>query len=148
MFYAKIENKTIVEWPIYSDDLRARFPHISFPAGVFEPPSGYVLVEPADTPETDYTKSVVELPPVFNKGVWTQSFQVSQASAEEMAERTAAAWAGVRQQRNKALGNSDWTQLPDAPVDADAWLEYRQQLRDITEQADPFAVVWPTAPKA
>jgi len=41
------------------------------------------------------------------------------------------------------LANCDWTQLPDVPVDADAWSVYRQALRDVTTQADPFAIVWP-----
>ncbi|MGG4054103.1 phage tail assembly chaperone [Delftia tsuruhatensis] len=26
------------------------------------------------------------------------------------------------------------------------WLAYRQALRDITDQPDPLAIVWPTAP--
>jgi len=40
--------------------------------------------------------------------------------------------------RNNRLLASDWTQLPDAPVDRDAWATYRQQLRDLP--ADPN---WP-----
>lgn len=38
---------------------------------------------------------------------------------------------------------SDWTQLANAPVDKTAWAVYRQALRDITEQADPFNITWP-----
>lgn len=41
----------------------------------------------------------------------------------------------VRGQRNAKLAESDWTQLPDAPLSAEekaAWAAYRQQLRDIT----------------
>ena len=26
------------------------------------------------------------------------------------------------------------------------WRDYRQQLRDITKQADPFKITWPTEP--
>lgn len=26
------------------------------------------------------------------------------------------------------------------------WLVYRQALRDVTEQSDPFAIIWPTQP--
>ena len=59
-----------------------------------------------------------------------------------------AEWAAVRIERNAKLAASDWTQLPDAPVDAAAWAEYRQALRDVTDQADPFNIVWPTAPGA
>ena len=57
-------------------------------------------------------------------------------------------WNEIRTQRNAKLMESDWTQLPDAPVDAAAWAEYRQALRDVTDQTDPFNIVWPTAPGA
>jgi hypothetical protein len=63
------------------------------------------------------------------------------------AEKEDAQWAVVRAQRNTKLAQSDWTQLPDASADAAAWAVYRQALRDITTQADPFNIVWPTAPK-
>jgi hypothetical protein len=49
--------------------------------------------------------------------------------------------------RNKLLLESDWTQLPDAPVNKQAWAEYRQALRDITHQTGfPTKIEWPLAP--
>ena len=48
--------------------------------------------------------------------------------------------------RNKKLLDSDWTQLPDAPVDKEAWAEYRQKLRDLPETTDPLNIVWPDRP--
>jgi len=64
------------------------------------------------------------------------------------AEKDERQWDEIRIQRNALLSACDWTQLPDAPVDAEAWAVYRQALRDITDQSDPFEVVWPTAPQA
>lgn len=59
----------------------------------------------------------------------------------------AAARATVRAERDALLRASDWTQLPDIPASTRAaWAPYRQALRDITGQADPFSVVWPVAP--
>ena len=52
-------------------------------------------------------------------------------------------WRVVRADRNAKLAQCDWTQLPDAPVDAAAWAVYRQALRDITTQDDPFNIEWP-----
>lgn len=56
----------------------------------------------------------------------------------------------IRQQRNRTLFASDWTQLPDAQLTAEqkaAWAVYRQALRDITSQAGfPSTVDWPVAP--
>ena len=43
-------------------------------------------------------------------------------------------WEQVRLWRNVQLNQTDWTQLPDAPVDKNAWAEYRQALRDLPAQ--------------
>jgi len=56
-------------------------------------------------------------------------------------------FAELRVQRNKLLSESDWTQLPDAQVNAAAWATYRQALRDLpANTADPANPVWPTKP--
>ena len=60
---------------------------------------------------------------------------------------SAAAWAGVRAQRDLLIAACDWTQLPDVPLNTKAaWATYRQALRDITKQADPKNITWPTSP--
>lgn len=55
----------------------------------------------------------------------------------------------VRSQRAALLRESDWTQLPDAPLALkSAWAEYRAQLRDLPNQEGfPSNVVWPVAPQ-
>lgn len=51
----------------------------------------------------------------------------------------------LRRQRNAFLSESDWTQLPDAPVDRNAWAQYRQALRDLPENTvDLNNPVWPS----
>lgn len=53
----------------------------------------------------------------------------------------------IREQRNKLLAESDWTQVADAPVDKAAWATYRKALRDITEQDGfPGSVEFPAEP--
>ena len=53
----------------------------------------------------------------------------------------------VRTERNKRLADSDWTQLPDAPVDTAAWAAYRKDLREVTAQDGfPWEVTWPEVP--
>jgi hypothetical protein len=50
----------------------------------------------------------------------------------------------IRYKRFQLLSLSDWTQLPDSPVDQAAWAAYRQELRDVPQQAGfPENVVWP-----
>lgn len=54
-----------------------------------------------------------------------------------------------RQVRNLLLTASDWTQLPDASVNKQAWADYRQALRDIPQQPEfPTDISWPVAPDA
>jgi len=53
----------------------------------------------------------------------------------------------ARTQRDALLSESDWTQVPDAPVDQAAWAEYRQALRDLPQQAGfPTEITWPQIP--
>lgn len=55
-----------------------------------------------------------------------------------------------REERNKLLAESDWTQLPSSPLSSEKkaeWETYRQSLRNITEQAGfPYEVNWPNKP--
>ena len=64
-----------------------------------------------------------------------------------VAETIKKAWRELRLSRRRLLSNSDWTQVPDAPVDSAAWAVYRQQLRDLPATiTDPRNVVWPEPP--
>ena len=47
----------------------------------------------------------------------------------------------MRQCRDALLLASDWTQTLDAPVNRQAWAEYRQQLRDFPKNWTPSEVV-------
>ena len=83
---------------------------------------------------------------------WAESNADPKPTAEVLdaawpAVRDARAWAQVRVERDRLLAASDWTQVADAPVDAQAWADYRQTLRDIPQDFDsPDDVVWPEAP--
>lgn len=55
--------------------------------------------------------------------------------------------AAAREQRDKLLADTDWTQVADAPVVQLEWATYRQALRDIPQQAGfPENVTWPEEP--
>jgi hypothetical protein len=56
-------------------------------------------------------------------------------------------WEQIKAWRNAQLAASDWTQLPDAPVDKAAWATYRQALRDLPAQGGQAeAAIFPVAP--
>lgn len=53
----------------------------------------------------------------------------------------------VRFMRDQLLKDSDWTQISDAPTNKEAWIIYRQELRDITlQEGFPFNIIWPEKP--
>jgi DNA replication initiation complex subunit (GINS family) len=56
----------------------------------------------------------------------------------------------IRAERTAKLAATDWTQLPDAPLteeEKQAWADYRQALRDLSESFTTVdQVVWPTEP--
>ena len=65
------------------------------------------------------------------------------------AEKTAAEWNLVRSNRTKLLKASDWTQGADSPLTDSKkteWKTYRQALRDVPTQSDPYNITWPTKP--
>jgi hypothetical protein len=78
-------------------------------------------------------------------GEFTEA-QVLQALVDS---KVAEGWEEVRVKRNNLLARCDWTQLPNTPLTAEqvtAWDVYRQALRDVTAQVDPFNIEWPVAP--
>lgn len=69
------------------------------------------------------------------------------AQAEAVAQAPILKAAEVRNERNRLLAESDWTQVADAPADKAAWSTYRQALRDITTQEGfPSSVTYPEKP--
>lgn len=60
-------------------------------------------------------------------------------------------WDVIRNERDRLLKDSDWTQLADAPLSETsiaAWKVYRQTLRDIPQEyPTPDDVQWPEIPQ-
>jgi hypothetical protein len=58
----------------------------------------------------------------------------------------------LKEERNALLAECDWTTVGDSPLTDEqkqAWITYRQALRDITESYSSLSdVVWPTKPSA
>ena len=66
----------------------------------------------------------------------------------KVAQKTADQWTSVRSQQRQKLYESDWTcSVTDYEVpNKSEWVQYRQALRDVTLQSDPFEIVWPLRP--
>lgn len=152
--HAKVNNGVVEKFPYSIDDLRKDHANVSFPNNV--PDSslkdyGMVPVHNTQFPKVDHTKNVTEGTPIFNEAAqrWERVWNVTNATAEEIAQRTAKQAAEIRAERNQKMADSDWTQAVDAGTRCDqaAWAAYRQQLANITTQAGfPWSVTWPEQP--
>lgn len=129
-------------------DMSVLFPNVSFPPSG---PEAEWMEENGLVPVTYWkpydhaTEKLASVEPYIEGGN-VFAVEVEPLTADEIAARDESQWSAVRAERNAKLAVCDWTQLPDAPVDATAWAAYRQALRDITNQADPFNIMWPQEP--
>lgn len=59
-------------------------------------------------------------------------------------------WDLIKRQQKQILNNTDWLVIraidTNTTIPAD-WQQYRQQIRDITNQQDPFNIQWPVPPQ-
>ena len=102
------------------------------------PEVGFIIQGKVIETELDYNSNVVYSDP-SQKPLW-------QAALDGRGDEQ---WKVVRGQRDVKLQSCDWTVLPDVPMSdtkRGEWETYRQALRDITDQSDPFNIVWPTPP--
>jgi hypothetical protein len=139
-----------ITFPYELRNLGRDFQNISFPKTLTDEllsDYGIFKVIPTPKPAYDYTKNVSIGTPQNIDGDWTQIWNVTDATIEEIDERLSDKWEEVRLERNRLLSESDWTQLPDSPLlDVDGWKVYRQDLRDVTLQQNPFQIIWPDKP--
>jgi len=138
-------------------NIRAAFPNVSLPASISPATLDWLGVDPImEGPQpaglTVYQYAQRDGVEQLSDGKWYTKyipapvFEDSEAEAAYKAEKDAEQWSIIRSERNRLLAECDWTQLADAPVDPFAWITYREALRDITLQADPFNLTWPVAP--
>lgn len=154
--YVLAENKNVIKFPYSVGDLRKDNPNKSFPQN----PSMEILalcnVFPVFSPELIYnpaTQISTQNGCAYNEQTqrWEIVWSVRDKTQEELDAELATAQGNVRAERNKLLSDSDWTQMPDAPLTTEqktAWQVYRQALRDVTAQVGfPYDVAWPNQPE-
>ena len=148
--FVKATNGQPNKFPYSVGQLRRDNPQTSFPKRI---PDGLLAewgvypVAKTEKPDVDHTKSVTEGTPVLKGDTWTQVWEVTDATAEEVAERTESQARYVRSKRDDMIADTDWMALSDNTL-TDAWATYRQSLRDITsQQGFPHSITWPTKPE-
>jgi hypothetical protein len=146
--YLRIINNNI-SYPYSLKNLREDYPNISFPLELAEQTAiEWDIYEVRSTPKPiDYTKNIVEETPILVEGIYYQNWIQSDATQSEIDLRLSSKWEEVKLIRNEMLQECDWTQLSDIPTTTkELWQSYRQSLRDITTQSNPFNIVWPDKP--
>ena len=130
-------------------DYRALFPQTSFPAS--GPSDEFLAANSAMKvnvwmPYDEATEKLSACEPYID-GDWVYTVEVMPLTPEDIEARNEAQARSVRAQRDQLLLECDWTQLSDSPVDPLPWRTYRQELRDVPQQAGfPWTVVWPVSP--
>jgi hypothetical protein len=147
--YVFVSGQDVVKYPLDGNDLVEILGDVSksiqqkIDAGVhkvFSSPKG-----------SDWKKTYVEKNPRWTGDSWVQVWEERDATPEELEERASAKWAIIRRYRNELLADTDWTQFVDVPLSNEKkqeFADYRQELRDITDQPDPFDIWFPEAPNA
>ncbi len=146
--YLRIINNEIT-YPYSLEQLRIDNYNVSFPSEMTESVMNeWDIHEVRQTPKPfNYTKNTLEGTPILVDGVYYQNWEQTDCSQTEIDNRIEIKWEEVREIRNQLLTETDWTQLSDIPQNTkDIWTAYRQNLRDITNQTNPFDIVWPVKP--
>ncbi len=90
------------------------------------------------------TQKITTVDPYLENGkVYT--VKVESTTTEEQTILKNNQWQNVRQERDMLLKETDWRASTDLTL-SDDWKNYRQALRDVPTQSDPFNIVWPTIP--
>lgn len=147
----QLKNGKPIGHPVMEDNFRSLFPSTSFPSQLSPAdvePFKFGIYEFTVQPAPERFQKVVEATPAQDKdGIWRQKWTVVEMSESEQQAETLRKAEEVRNERALRMAACDWTQLPDAPVNAAAWSAYRRALRDVTLQKGfPWDVAWPTTP--
>lgn len=145
MFYILTLPDAEPVYPYTLTDLKLSNPETSFPTDMtnFDTSDWHCYPVQDTTPPEAEGKVAQRIAPIFVDGAWVEQWELADYTAEDKD----AQWSAIRADRNSRLADCDWTQLPDAAltnVQTAAWATYRQALRDITKQANPFDIEWPT----
>ena len=166
--YAKIIDNEIVKWPLSGPAISSLHPNVMFPMD-FESDNcenliinelGYTRVYPNE--EVKHTTSEISKsyefkfgdPTLAQDGKWYYAIEKIEieVGSERYKDRLSYQWGIIRTKRNKLLKETDsrifrhlrevslGLELSDNIIELET---YRQDLCDITNQDDPFKIVWP-----
>ena len=143
MNYAIIDGTTVKS----TGTIQQLFPNTSFPTT--GPDASFLtdnnVVELIST--LSYTSPTQKLVTVdaYIDGGKVYNVKVESTTTDEQTTLINSKWEDIRRLRDNSLIDTDWRASTDLTL-SDDWKNYRQALRDIPTQSDPFNITWPTKP--
>ena len=145
MNYAIIEGTTVKS----TGTIQQLFPNTSFSIG--GPNANFLtennaveLVETLSYTEPTQKLSIVD---AYVEGGKAYNVRVENTTAQEQTALTDQKWIAIRLERDRRLQITDWRASSDLTL-SDDWKTYRQALRDVPAQSDPYNITWPTEPSS
>lgn len=148
MIIAIINNNEIQE----IGALEVLFSNVSFPASG---PSDEWYTNNSVIPVTYWreynplTEELINCSPYMEDGI-VYAVRVGMLSGTQLDQRINTQWTKIRYDRDNRLKDTDWVSIKYLDINQSVpieWSMYRQALRDITLQEDPFNIVWPNKPE-
>jgi hypothetical protein len=88
----------------------------------------------------------MDITPYESGSCYYLGYTIRKKTEEELDIHYKHQWITIRTHRLKLLQETDYMGNSDYPI-TNEWREYRQALRDITEQGNPFDIIWPNKPE-
>lgn len=136
-------------------EIRSLYPNTSFPSQ-WSPELveelGLDVVFESPTPTTTvYQTAFKDGVEQDAQGRWLWKWSISEMDADAKAAKDAEAAKGVRATRDRLIAETDWIVIKNLELNQNVpgvWEVYRQNLRDVPEQAGfPHNVNWPAKPE-
>jgi len=150
--YAQVIDDLVIQI-VDEQSLREMYPSTHFPAVItqvaldgFE--NWYVVEDETSMPEYDKSSKKVEFVRAFNGTAVVGRYNIVELSDSEKIAVKEARKRDVRYHRDNTLNSTDYLMTSDlfnsfSAADQEKIVEYRQALRDLTDQEDPFNITWP-----
>ena len=93
---------------------------------------------------TTPTQKLITVDP-YVEGGKVYNLKVESTTSAEQTQLSNSKWSVIRRERDLKLQDTDWRASSDLTL-SDEWKTYRQALRDVPTQSDPFNISWPIEP--
>ena len=138
--WVKASNQIVEKFPYTIRDLKKDNPNVSFPRNPkIDSVAEFGVQQVHEAPMVEVGENQVahrKEKPDYEGNKWVLNWVVYDKSQEQIDNEIKSQADSIRNRRNEALKQCDWTVLADSPLSDEVkaeWLAYRQALRDITD---------------